>query len=153
MRLVDFIVNALVEEHVTHLFGVGGANIEDLYDAAAARTDITALLAKHEFSAGAMADGYSRATGRLGVVMATSGGGALNLVAALGEAFASRIPVLALIGQAPTTLDGNGSFQDTSGHNGSLDAVVIDLQEPAPVAEGEEEGEPVKDPRVFIVAR
>ncbi len=125
MRLADLIIGALSDHGVSHIFGVGGANIEDLYDAAAARSDVTALLAKHEFSAAAMADGYSRATGRLGVVMATSGGGALNLVAGLGESLASRVPVLALVGQTPTTFDGRGSFQDTSGLAGSLDAVRL----------------------------
>jgi acetolactate synthase-1/2/3 large subunit len=82
-------------------------------------------LAKHEFSAVTMADGYSRGTSRLGVVMATSGGGALNLVPGLGESLASRVPILALVGQAPTTLDGRGSFQDTSGRNGSLNAEAL----------------------------
>ena len=53
---------------------------------------------------------------------ATSGGGCLNTVAGLGESLASRVPVLALIGQAPTSLDGRGAFQDTSGRNGALDA-------------------------------
>ena len=56
---------------------------------------------------------------------ATSGGGCLNTVPGLGEAFASRVPVLALIGQPPTTLDGRGAFQDTSGRNGALDAEAL----------------------------
>ena len=56
---------------------------------------------------------------------ATSGGGALNLVAGLGESLASRVPVLALVGQTPTTMDGRGSFQDTSGRNGSLNAEAV----------------------------
>jgi acetolactate synthase-1/2/3 large subunit len=119
-RVVDFIVNYLAAAGVKHLFGVDGANIEDLYDAAHFRSDITAILAKHEFSAATMADGYSRSGAGLGVVMATSGGGALNTVPGLGESLASRVPVLALIGQAPTTLDGRGAFQDTSGRNGAL---------------------------------
>ena len=87
--------------------------------------EITAVLAKHEFSAATMADGYSRSGAGLGVVAATSGGGALNLVAGLGESFASRVPVLALVGQPATTMDGRGSFQDTSGRNGSLDAQAL----------------------------
>src|SRR6202012_5139467 len=60
-----------------------------------------------------------------GVVAATSGGGSLNLVAGLGESLASRIPVLALVGQPPTTMDGRGSFQDTSGRNGSLNSEAL----------------------------
>ena len=124
-RVVDHIVDYLVATGVDYIFGVDGANIEDLYDAAYFRKDITAVLAKHEFSAATMADGYSRASAALGVVAATSGGGSLNLVAGLGESFTSRVPVLALVGQAPTTLDGRGSFQDTSGRNGSLCAEAL----------------------------
>jgi acetolactate synthase I/II/III large subunit len=128
-RVVDHIVERLASVGVDHIFGVDGANIEDLYDAAHFRADITAVLAKHEFSAAAMADGYSRSGAGLGsglgVVAATSGGGALNLVAALGESLTSRVPVLALVGQTPTTMDGRGSFQDTSGQNGSLNAQAL----------------------------
>jgi acetolactate synthase I/II/III large subunit len=123
--VVDHIVERLASIGVDHIFGVDGANIEDLYDAAHFRSDITAILAKHEFSAATMADGYSRSGAGLGVVAATSGGGALNLVAALGESLTSRVPVLALVGQTPTTMDGRGSFQDTSGNNGSLDAEAV----------------------------
>src|SRR5258705_263370 len=124
-RVVDHIVKYLAASGVDYIFGVDGANIEDLYDAAFFRDDITAVLAKHEFSAATMADGYSRSGAGLGVVAATSGGGCLNTVSGLGEAFASRVPVLALIGQPPTTLDGLGSFQDTSGRNGALDAEAL----------------------------
>jgi len=124
-RVVDYVVDHLTAAGVSHVFGVDGANIEDLYDAAFFCPGITAVLAKHEFSAATMADGYSRATASLGVVAATSGGGALNLVAGLGESYASRVPVLALVGQAPTTLDGRGAFQDTSGRNGSLNAEAL----------------------------
>lgn len=123
--VVDFIVAQLAAMGIGHIFGVDGANIEDLYDAAYFRPDITAVLAKHEFSAATMADGYSRSGAGLGVVAATSGGGALNLVAGLGESLASRVPVLALVGQAPRSLDGRGSFQDTSGRNGALDAQAL----------------------------
>src|SRR6201997_62668 len=111
-RAVDHIVERLAAIGVDHIFGVDGANIEDLYDAAHFRSDITAVLAKHEFSAAAMADGFSRSGAGLGVVAATAGGGALNVVPGLGESLASRVPVLALIGQPSTALDGRGSFQD-----------------------------------------
>src|SRR4029079_8254829 len=117
-RVVDYLVGYLEARGVSYIFGVDGGNIEDLYDAAFFRDDITAVLAKHEFSAATMADGFSRSGAGLGVVGATSGRGCLNPLPGLGEAFASRVPVLALIGQPPTTLDGRGSFQDTSGRNG-----------------------------------
>src|SRR5215216_5459491 len=124
-RVVDHIVEYLAASGVDFIFGVDGANIEDLYDAAYFRDDITAVLAKHEFSAATMADGFSRSGSGLGVVAATSGGGCLNTLPGLGEAFASRVPVLALIGQAPTSLDGRGAFQDTSGRNGAPDAHAL----------------------------
>src|ERR1700740_2292513 len=124
-RAVDHIVDRLASLGVDHIFGVDGANIEDLYDAAHFRADITAVLAKHEFSAATMADGYSRSGAGLGVVAATSGGGALNLIPGLGASLASGWPVLALVGQPATTMDGRGSFQDTSGRNGSLNADAL----------------------------
>lgn len=83
-RLVDHIVGYLASIGVDCIFGVDGANIEDLYDAAFLHSDMDAVLAKHEFSAVAMADGYSRSGSGFGVV-ATSAWGALNLVAGLGN--------------------------------------------------------------------
>lgn len=124
-RVVDHVVDTLDSLGVEHVFGVDGANIEDLYDALHANTRVTGVLAKHEFSAATMADGYSRSGAGLGVVAATSGGGCLNLIAGLGESLTSRVPVLALVGQPPTMLDGKGSFQDTSGLAGSLDALAL----------------------------
>jgi len=125
LRVVDYIVGHLARHGVGHVFGVDGANIEDLYDAAHSCPDITAVVAKHEFSAAAMADAYSRSGAGVGVVAATSGGGALNTIPGLGESLASRVPVLALIGQPPTTGDGRGAFQDTSGANGALDGDAL----------------------------
>ncbi|PXX65487.1 acetolactate synthase-1/2/3 large subunit [Nocardia tenerifensis] len=125
-RVVDYVVQAVSALGVRHIFGVDGANIEDLYDAVFdASADVTGVIAKHEFAAATMADGYARSTAGLGVVAATSGGGAMNLVAGLAESYASRVPVLALIGQPPTALEGNGAFQDTSGHSGTIDAARL----------------------------
>jgi acetolactate synthase-1/2/3 large subunit len=124
-RVVDHIVGHLAAAGIDYIFGVDGANIEDVYDAAYLQSNITAVLAKHEFSAATMADGYSRSGHGLGVVAATSGGGALNLVPGLGESLASRVPVLALVGQPSEAMDGLGSFQDTSGRNGSLNAEAL----------------------------
>lgn len=122
-RVADQLVHTLAHLGVRHVFGVDGANIEDLYDALY-DSPVTGVIAKHEFSAATMADGYARATG-FGVVAATSGGGAMNLVAGLAESFASRVPVLALVGQPPTGLAGRGAFQDTSGAAGTIDAAVL----------------------------
>ncbi|WP_371494426.1 thiamine pyrophosphate-binding protein [Kitasatospora sp. NBC_00374] len=126
VRLVDYLARELARSGVRHVFGVGGANIEDLYDALHATGDvIRTVVAKHEFSAATMADGHARATGRLGVVAVTSGGGAVNLVPGLAEAYASRVPMLALVGQPPTGQEGFGAFQDSSGKAGSLDARAL----------------------------
>ncbi|MCF3130473.1 thiamine pyrophosphate-binding protein [Streptomyces olivochromogenes] len=122
VRTVDYLAGELARAGVTHMFGVGGANIEDLYDAVHRGGAVRGVVAKHEFSAVTMADGYARVTGRLGVVAATSGGGAMNLVPGLAEAYASRVPVLALVGQPPTGQEGHGAFQDSSGKAGSFDA-------------------------------
>ncbi|MET7354901.1 thiamine pyrophosphate-binding protein [Streptomyces mirabilis] len=122
VRLVDYLAGELARAGVTHMFGVGGANIEDLYDAVHRGRAVRGVVAKHEFSAVTMADGYARTTRRLGVVAATSGGGAMNLVPGLAEAYASRVPVLALVGQPPTGQEGHGAFQDSSGRAGSFDA-------------------------------
>lgn len=92
-------------------FGVHGANIEDVY-AAAPEAQLPVVVAKHEFAAGAMADATARLGGQTGMVVTTSGGGAMNVVAALAESFDSRVPVLAVIGAPPTTLTGRGAFQD-----------------------------------------
>ncbi|MBB5913991.1 acetolactate synthase-1/2/3 large subunit [Nocardia transvalensis] len=122
-RAVDYLVQAVATLGVRQIFGVDGANIEDLYDAVFdSPHEVTGVVAKHEFSAATMADGYARSSGGLGVVCATSGGGAMNLVAGLAESFASRVPVLALVGQPPTALEGRGAFQDTSGLAGTFDA-------------------------------
>ena len=123
MRTVDYIIQQLEQLGVQHIFGVGGANIEDVYDAIFKTGGrVSGIVAKHEFSAATMADGYSRVTNRLGVVISTSGGGAFNLLPGLAESFASRVPILALVGQLPLTLHGRGGFQDTSGENGSINA-------------------------------
>ncbi|MGL6233870.1 MAG: thiamine pyrophosphate-binding protein [Segniliparus sp.] len=137
-RVADLVADQLFEAGVRHVFSGGGDNIDDLYDAVQGRAGMTAVVAKHEFSAAAMADGYARVGGRprpvwgpsesvgkVGVVMAGSGGGCLQLVAGLGESFASRVPVLALVGQPPAGLAGFGAFGDGSGRTGSLDVAQV----------------------------
>lgn len=119
-RVADHLVRAVAALGARHVFGVGGANIEDLYDAVYEAGAVRGVVAKHEFAAAAMADGAARATAGIGVVAATSGGGAMNLVPGLAESYASRVPVLALIGQPATA--GRGAFQDTSGVGGTIDA-------------------------------
>ncbi|MFE4456779.1 thiamine pyrophosphate-binding protein [Nocardia tengchongensis] len=128
--VAEYLVRACAELGVRHFFGVDGANIETVFDAACGPVPrggvgVRGVVAKHEFAAATMADGYARATGGLGVVAATSGGGAMNLVAGLAESFTSGVPVLALVGQPPRDHDGRGAFQDTSGLAGSIDAARL----------------------------
>ncbi|MBA0053323.1 thiamine pyrophosphate-binding protein [Streptomyces sp. AJS327] len=126
LRVVDHVVEFLREQQLTHVFGVGGANIEDLYDAIDhAAGPVRGLVAKHEYAAVSMADGHHRATGRPAVVAVTSGAGAMNAVPGLAELRASGIPALALVGQPPVELDGLGSFQETSGKADSMDALRL----------------------------
>src|SRR3954464_14071481 len=102
MIVVDFIAEGIERQGIRHVFGVGGANIEDMFAAVQRRRPrMRAVLNKHEHAAGTAADAYARLTGGLGVVLATSGGGAMNLVHAIAEARASRVPLLALVGEPP----------------------------------------------------
>lgn len=122
----DLIVDRLVRLGVTHVFGVGGANIEDMFAAVQRRRPaIQVVLAKHEHSGGTAAEAYARIRGDLGVVMTTSGGGAMNLVHAIAEARAAGTPLLAIVGEPPRELQGRGAFQDTSGRSGAVDAAAV----------------------------
>src|SRR6188768_2583406 len=103
MNIAELLSECLIRLGVRHAFGVGGANIEDLFLAIQRRRPrLRAVLCKHEHAAGTAADAYARLTGGLGVVLVTSGGGAMNLVHAVAEAKASRVPLVALVGEPPT---------------------------------------------------
>jgi acetolactate synthase-1/2/3 large subunit len=126
MKVAELISECLIRLGVRHTFGVGGANIEDLFLAIQRRRpQLRAILCKHEHAAGTAADAYARLSGGLGVVLVTSGGGAMNLVHSVAEARASRVPLLALVGEPPREQQGRGAFQDTSGRNGAVDAAAV----------------------------
>lgn len=112
--IAERIVERLAGLGVHTLFGVHGANAEDVFDAAVRHRGIRPVIAKHEFGAGAMADGLARISGGPTAVLTTSGGGALNLVPALGESYDSRVPVLAIIGSAPRATVGAADFRTCS---------------------------------------
>jgi acetolactate synthase-1/2/3 large subunit len=125
MLVSDYIVERLIRLGVLHVFGVGGANIEDMFSAVQRRRPaIRTVLGKHEHGAGTAADAYARVRG-FGVVMTTSGGGAMNLVHALAEARSSRVPMLAVVGEPPSSMQGRGAFQDTSGRGNTVDAELV----------------------------
>ncbi len=107
---------ALVAEGVSVVFGHPGGAILPAYDALApfeANGSIHHVLVRHEQCAGHMADGYARATGRVGVCIATSGPGATNLVTGLATAQMDSIPIVAITGQVPTNLLGTDAFQES----------------------------------------
>ncbi|MBT2525718.1 thiamine pyrophosphate-binding protein [Streptomyces sp. ISL-99] len=127
MRLADALVTVLRDLDTRYVFGVSGANIEHVHDAIErlGHGRLTSVLAKREDGAAFMADARARVHRTLGVCCSTSGGGMMNLVAGLAESHAESVPVLALVGQPPTALDGHGSFQDSSGTGRTVDALPM----------------------------
>jgi acetolactate synthase I/II/III large subunit len=106
-------------------FGVSGANIEPLFYQCRKSGLVTPVLARHEAAAVNMAEGYFRKSGKLGVVLTTSGAGAFNILGALAECLETRIPLLAIVGQIPSSQEGVGGFQNSSGKNTRIDSEAI----------------------------
>src|ERR687884_491905 len=105
---------ALVREGVTVLFGIPGGAIMPFYHALAGyRGRLRHVLCRHEQGAGHAAEGYARATGRVGVCVATSGPGATNLVTAIADAWMDSTPLVAITGQVHSQLLGRDAFQET----------------------------------------
>ena len=111
MRAVDAIMECLKAEGVEHVFGIpGGANLptyDALYDAG-----LRHIQCRHEQGAGHAAEGYAKASGRVGVALATSGPGATNLVTAIADAIMDSVPTVFLTGQVRTELIGTDGFQE-----------------------------------------
>ena len=105
------LIKALEHEDVEVIFGVPGGAILPAYDPLL-DSGIRHVLARHEQGAGHMASGYAHATGRVGVMMATSGPGATNLITPLADAHMDSIPVVAITGQVATHAIGNDAFQE-----------------------------------------
>ena len=103
----------LKEQGVDVVFGYPGGMILPLYDAFYDEKGIREILVTHEQNAAHAADGYARASGKVGVCIATSGPGATNLVTGLATAFMDSIPVVAITGQVDTSLLGRDAFQET----------------------------------------
>jgi len=108
----EFLLAALVREGVDTIFGLpGGANLP-IYQYLPA-FPLRHVLVRHEQGAAHMADGYARASGRVGVCMATSGPGALNLITGLATAHFDSVPVVAITGQVATATIGTDAFQES----------------------------------------
>jgi acetolactate synthase-1/2/3 large subunit len=105
------LVESLLEQGVDLIFALPGGAVlslfDELYDA-----PLKTILTRHEQGAGHMADGYARATGKVGVCVATSGPGGTNLVTAIATAYMDSVPVVAITGQVKTNLIGNDAFQE-----------------------------------------
>ena len=116
MRAADAIVRALESEGVEVIFGIPGGAIIEVYDALH-DSSILHITTRHEQAAVHAADGYARASGRVGVAMATSGPGATNTVTGIATAYMDSSPIVVFTGQVPRALIGNDAFQeaDTTG--------------------------------------
>src|SRR5688572_620383 len=127
MTLADALTATLRDWNLKYLFGVSGANIEPLHDAVNRLGDqrFRSVCAKSEVGAAFMADCRARVQRTLGVCCSTSGGGMMNLAVGVAEAFAESVPLLALVGQPPSKLDGRGAFQDSSGIGRSVNADLL----------------------------
>ena len=113
MRGAEAVLACLREQGVDTLFGYPGGMILPLYDALYAQDAIRQVLVTHEQNAAHAADGYARATGRVGVCIATSGPGATNLVTGLATAYMDSIPMVAITGQVDISMLGRDAFQET----------------------------------------
>lgn len=106
------LLESLKKEGVEVIFGLPGGSVLPIYDALHGEKDIKHILVRHEQGAGHAADGYARATGKVGVCLATSGPGATNLVTAIANAHMDSIPMVAITGQVGTSFLGKDSFQE-----------------------------------------
>ena len=109
----EIIIRTLIEQGTTDVFGYPGGQVINIYDALYKYKDeINHVLTAHEQGAAHAADGYSRATGKVGVCIATSGPGATNLVTGIATAMLDSIPMVAVTGNVPCSLIGKDSFQE-----------------------------------------
>ena len=138
----DIIVRTLIEQGCDVVFGYPGGQIINVYDSLYKyRDELRHVLTAHEQGAAHAADGYARATGKVGVVIATSGPGATNLVTGIATAYIDSVPLVAITGNVPTTVIGTDGFQeiDITGvtlpitkHNyfvGSIDALADTIRD------------------------
>ena len=113
----QIVIKALKDQGVDIIFGYPGGAVLPIYDALFQQNDLRHILVRHEQAAVHAAEGYARSTGKVGVVLVTSGPGATNAVTGLLDALCDSIPIVCLCGQVPTHLIGNDAFQeaDTTG--------------------------------------
>ena len=109
----DILIETLIEQGCDTVFGYPGGQIINVYDSLYTHSSrINHILTAHEQGAAHAADGYARTTGKVGVVISTSGPGATNLVTGIATAYLDSIPLVAICGNVPTTQIGTDSFQE-----------------------------------------
>lgn len=113
LKGAQIIVETLIEQGASTVFGYPGGQVIDIYDALYLAQDrIHHIITAHEQGAAHAADGYARATGKVGVVITTSGPGATNLVTGIATAYLDSVPLVAITGNVPNSLIGRDSFQE-----------------------------------------
>ena len=116
----QLIVRYLERLGIDHIFGMPGAHVLPIYDRLH-DSSVKSVLVKHEQGAAFMAGGYARASHRPAACIATAGPGATNLITGIANAYAERLPVLAITGETSTYIFGKGGLQESSGEGGAID--------------------------------
>jgi acetolactate synthase-1/2/3 large subunit len=112
MTGAEMVIQALIDQGVTDIFGYPGGAVLPMYDAIFQQDKVRHILVRHEQGATHMAEGYARSTGKVGVVLVTSGPGATNAVTGLTDALMDSIPIVCITGQVATPLIGSDAFQE-----------------------------------------
>lgn len=112
MTGAEMVVQAMRDQGVEHIFGYPGGAVLPIYDAIFQQDQVEHVLVRHEQGATHMAEGYARSTGKVGMVLVTSGPGATNAITGLTDALLDSIPMVCITGQVPTPLIGSDAFQE-----------------------------------------
>src|SRR6201992_4124321 len=112
MRGAEMVLAALADNGVDTIFGYPGGAVLPIYDALFQQNELQHILVRHEQGATHSAEGYPRSTGKVGVVLVTSGPGATNAVTGMVDALMDSIPLVVITGQVPTHLIGSDAFQE-----------------------------------------
>ncbi|AQS41968.1 MAG: Acetolactate synthase [Candidatus Tokpelaia hoelldobleri] len=112
MTGAEIVIQALIDQGVEHIFGYPGGAVLPIYDEVFQQEGFRHVLVRHEQAAGHAAEGYARTTGKVGVMLVTSGPGGTNAVTPLQDALMDSIPLVCISGQVPTSLIGTDAFQE-----------------------------------------
>ena len=108
----EIVIQAIADQGVDAVFGYPGGAVLPIYDAIFQQEEVKHILVRHEQGAAHAAEGYARSTGKVGVLIVTSGPGATNAVTGLTDALLDSIPIVCISGQVPTHLIGSDAFQE-----------------------------------------